>query len=153
MDAGRSRKGSAATMAVNALAELDPSQQVLKRAQYEAFTFALLDGDVLVRNESYADPENHEYRVEIEEGLPTSCECPADVRYPGACKHRVAVAIRRPILEVAIQMQVVADGRDRSVSNQGADAEPEATGCEHLTEDFPCWECVRTGRRTVPSQE
>ena len=144
---------SGSLMAANALRELNPPEQVLKRAQYEAFAFSLLDGDVLVRNKSYADPENHEYRVQIEEGLPASCDCPADTRYSGACKHRVAVAIRRPILEAATQMQTVGESRGRSQSDAGDESEPEVAGCEHLSEEFPCWECVRTGRRPLPSQE
>jgi len=53
--------------------EFDPPARVLKRAQYKAFAFELLDGDVRVRNESYADPAAHEDRVRIQDGVPDSC--------------------------------------------------------------------------------
>ena len=85
----------------------DPTNRVLKRAQYEAFEFLLFDGDILVRNESYADPSNHEYRVTIADGFPTVCECPADATYEGPCKHRVAVGIRPKILDLFRQMKTI----------------------------------------------
>jgi hypothetical protein len=77
----------------------DVPTRILKRAQYEAFAFEWFDGDVLVRNESYADPDDHEYLVTVDGGRPIACTCPADARFDHPCKHRVAVAIRRPILE------------------------------------------------------
>lgn len=91
------------------LARLDPADRVLNRAQYEAFAFSLLEGDIRVRNESYPEPGNHEYRVAVVDGLPVSCECPADAKFEGPCKHRVAVAIRPALLELATSMQAVAD--------------------------------------------
>jgi hypothetical protein len=137
----------------NSLSQLDPSKRILKRAQYEAFAFYLQDGHVLVRNESHAEPANHEYRVTIENGHPTSCECPADEHTEEACKHRVGVAIRPSIIESADEMQALTDGgveaKPNVVEDQSEDEAPEP-GCEHLSEDFPCWECVRTGRREVP---
>lgn len=87
------------------ISQLDPTKRVLKRAQYEAFKFSLLNGNVLVRNASYSDPTEHEYLVTVHDGLPKSCDCPADTHSQGPCKHRVAVAIRTSILEAAIAMQ------------------------------------------------
>ncbi|ELZ01021.1 SWIM zinc finger family protein [Natrialba aegyptia] len=84
---------------------LDPTQRTLRRAQYEAFEFELVAQGVLVRNASHANPEDHEYLVTIEDGLPHSCPCPADEHHQGACKHRVAVAIRTPVLEAARNAQ------------------------------------------------
>jgi len=81
-------------MATTLLDSLEPTNRVLKRAQYEAFEFSLLDGDVRVRNESHQNPADHEYRVTVVDGVPETCECPADTVSDGACKHRVAVAIR-----------------------------------------------------------
>ena len=81
------------------LTDLEYSSRVLKRAQYEAFAFSLYEGDILVRNESHADPAAHEYRVTIADGQPIACECPADERWEQACKHRVAVAVRPAILD------------------------------------------------------
>ena len=40
----------------------DVPNRILKRAQYEAFAFAWVDGEVRVRNESHAEPSAHEYR-------------------------------------------------------------------------------------------
>jgi hypothetical protein len=71
------------------------------------------DGDVLIRNESHLDPANHKYRVTVVDGIPESCECPADERFDGPCKHRTAIAIRPTILDVATQMQLVDGGRSR----------------------------------------
>ncbi|RBI60030.1 SWIM zinc finger family protein [halophilic archaeon] len=92
------------------LNRLDPTNRVLTRAQYEAFAFTLLNGDVQVRNKSHPNPENHEYLVTIRDGVPVACECPADETDDGPCKHRVAVAIRLRILEIVATMQLVADG-------------------------------------------
>jgi hypothetical protein len=136
------------------LARLDPTNRVLKRAQYEAFAFALFDGDVQVRNESYSTPEHHEYRVTIHDGVPVACGCPADTTYDGPCKHRVAVAIRPRILTVVAKIQVVADGgshvNDRAPATQeSADESPKSCDCDDLG-GFPCWECIRTGRRGLP---
>lgn len=77
---------------------------VLERAQTEPFSFTidLVSAGVRARNDQYANPDDHEYLVTIEDGVPVRCECPADAYYPWACKHRVAVAIRRPVLDAAI---------------------------------------------------
>ncbi|REA00518.1 hypothetical protein DEQ92_19810 [Haloferax sp. Atlit-6N] len=142
-------------MSESLLARLSPTKRVLKRAQYEAFEFSLLDGDVLVHNASHADPENHEYNVRIVNGVPDACECPADEKYTGPCKHRVAVAIRRPILDAVEQMQIVADGgvvsNEQSKAEVDDDATPDDCDCELLDNDFPCWVCVDSGRRELPS--
>jgi hypothetical protein len=140
------------TMTEPLLAELDPTDRVLKRAQYEAFEFSLFDGDVLVRNESYADPENHEYRVRFVDGVPASCECPDDDAYPGPCKHRVAVAIRRPIVDAVQQRQIAADGGviNEQPPNTSDETKSETCDCGELPDDFPCWECVESGRRDIP---
>lgn len=143
------------SMKEHPLTILSPNRRVLKRAQYEAFEFSLYEDDILVRNESYADPENHEYRVIVEDGLPTHCTCPADARYPGPCKHRVAVAIRRPVLDAVRTMQLVADGGvpPRTDTEPETDETPCEYGCDEHPEAFPCWECVRTGRRSLPGEE
>jgi len=87
------------------LADLAYSPRALKRAQYEALQFSLVEGDVLVRNASHAEPATHEYRVSIADDRPVACECPAGVQYETACKHRVAVAIRPAVLEAAVRVQ------------------------------------------------
>jgi len=140
---------------------LDAPTRILKRAQYEALTFELFETNVLVRNESHADPEDHEYFVTIEDCLPVSCTCPADEHYDNACKHRVAVAMRRPIIDFAKQTKLVADGgsirseklRDASPSDHTVDEREETADvpdcdCEALPDEFPCWECYRTGQQS-----
>jgi hypothetical protein len=100
-----------ATTRTHPLTTLEFSQRVRKRAEYEALTFSLVPDGVLVRNESYADPANHEYIVQVRDGIPIVCDCPADVNFAGACKHRVAVAMRRPILDAVGRMYAVSTGR------------------------------------------
>ena len=134
------------------LARLEFSSRVRKRAQYEAYEFTLTTDGVRVRNTSYADPENHEYHVAVEDGLPVACTCPADRKFEGACKHRVAVAIRRPVLDACVERQAVADGGQ--VGCHGSEhksripafdresrGDPEVDGAE----DEPCEVCAGLG--------
>ncbi|WP_324665391.1 SWIM zinc finger family protein [Haloarcula sediminis] len=147
------------------LEHLEFSKRVAKRAQYEALDISICETDILVRNESHANPEDHEYTVSIDEGIPVSCTCPADARFDGACKHRVAVAIRRPLLDTLQSMKrgeppLAADG-GLSASQAGkdhtSDTSPAPTDsvtefldrdseeCSECLSDFPCWGCYRTG--------
>lgn len=75
------------------LEALDFSTRVAQRAQDEAFSFTVLPDGIRVRNESYSTPTAHEYEIAVDDGIPVNCSCPADDRYRGACKHRVAVSI------------------------------------------------------------
>ena len=141
----------------NPFGELEATTRTVKRAQYEALEFALSPDGVQVRNNSHANPDDHEYLDEIVDGVPVSCTCPADANYSGACKHRVAIAIRRPILEAVKHQQLVADGGIKSQASTQDDSESEHTGevdsecgCDDLSDDFPCWECYRSGRRELP---
>jgi len=144
------------------LAKLDVTNRVVKRAQYEAFEFSVdaVTGGVLVRNTSHADPANHQYLVTVQDGLPVRCECPADENYEGACKHRAAVAIRRPLLDAVQTAQLVADGgvtsgpSDATRDSAESDSEPDRDecSCASLPGEFPCWECYRTGRRDLPKE-
>ncbi|WP_256290841.1 SWIM zinc finger family protein [Halobellus inordinatus] len=136
------------------LDSLEPTTRVLKRAQYEAFEFSLLDGDVCVRNNSHQNPSEHEYRVTVVDGVPAACECPADAAYGGPCKHRVAVAIRPRILDIATKMRAVAYGGvvtdgDR-LAGQSSDTDTTQCDNEGLAADFPCSECVCADRRSFP---
>ncbi|WP_142859839.1 SWIM zinc finger family protein [Salinigranum halophilum] len=112
---------------IHPLAQLEFSSRVRKRAQYEAFEFTLVPEGVSVRNRSYADPENHEYTVTVRSGVPLSCTCPADERFAGACKHRVAVAMRHVLLETVRRMQAVTDG------GQPADMDTQSDGSHSPT--------------------
>src|SRR6056297_745453 len=147
----------------NPLSRLEFTNRVAKRAQYEAFEYTLTPEGVTVRNGSHADPENHEYLVTVRDGLPIACTCPADARFDGACKHRVAVAIRRPLLDALARWtqdrSVATDGGPRfteqsstpespseSESSVESSEESPAESCSDCLDTFPCWECYRTGK-------
>lgn len=89
-------------------ATLNPPTRILKRAQYEAFAFSLVEGGVRVRNESHRNPADHEYDVTVSDGVPTDCECPAEAAFEHPCKHRVAIAVRPRILDLVETVQTVA---------------------------------------------
>jgi len=137
----------------NPLSRLEFTKRVAKRAQYEAFEFTLTSEGVHIRNGSHADPSEHEYLVTVHDRLPTACTCPADARFEGACKHRVAIAIRRPILEAA-STHIATDGGtsvDEDHAGEVTDIQSEnPEECTECLDDFPCWECVRTGRKAIP---
>lgn len=107
------------------------STRVLWRAQAQSFSFSLVADAAIdtppvrlqVRTESYADPAAHEYRVTVRDGRPVMCTCPADERYPEACKHRVAVAIRPAVLHAARKLARLDGGwESRYVSIKGSRA-------------------------------
>lgn len=129
-------------------------EQTVKRAQFEALEFNLeAPGMVRVINGSHADPEDHTYRVNVETGVPVACECPAFEYGESPCKHMVAVAIRRPIMEAA-DTSVLADGGTLSTSDPHGLTRED--GCPNGQEgccgpdgdDLPCFECYR--RRAGP---
>ena len=91
-------------MSANVLRDLEVSPEVAKCAQYEEFEFELAaPGLVLARNTNWLNPEDHEYRVNVVDGVPEVCECPAGRHHNGACKHHIAVAIRLPVLNAAVE--------------------------------------------------
>lgn len=149
-------------MGADALTKLEFSARVAKRAQYEAFEFEIQETDILVRNCSHEIPADHEYLVTVQQGIPIACECPADEHAETACKHRVAVAIREPVLSAVTERpSVVADGGTKPTPGQPTDRAdssavtededgPGDCDCSELDSEFPCWECVRTGRRELP---
>lgn len=85
-----------------------------KRAQYEQFTFVVLEnGHVNVRNDSYGSEANdHIYSVNPVDG---SCSCPHHVHRGARCKHIRAVA-NAPLIVSSARVasanynQVVTDG-------------------------------------------
>lgn len=147
-------------MCQNALARLDVNAQTAKRAQWEAFEFRLTAGSVEVRNESHPAGEvaDHTYSVEVEDGVPVACDCPADEYQSGACKHRVAVAIREPLLDAASEARTPASASEdvpADVATDGGRAveqgaaytkhveSPEQGGQEYAR-------CTGCGREIVP---
>ena len=134
------------------LSQLEYTNRTLKRAQYEAFQFSLINEKICVRNESHAEPEQHEYLVTVEDGIPISCECPADAHYDGACKHRIAVAIRAPVLKASTHVQAIADG-SLVIEHTDENDDDEAVACDCIEHPgkYPCWECVESGRVEYPA--
>ncbi|QLH81378.1 SWIM zinc finger family protein [Halosimplex pelagicum] len=137
------------------LSQLEFTSPVAKRAQYEAFEFTLVSGAVQIRNGSHEHPSEHEYLVRIDDGVPASCTCLADEHYEGACKHRVAVAIRRPLVDAIATKtdpKVVAPdgGRIDTQADSGESGSVPDRECSECLDDFPCWECVRTGKKPIP---
>ena len=142
------------------LTRLEVSPGPRRRAQIEPFTFTLVQGGVRVTNHRYEQPTNHSYVVTVADGVPVACECPADAHYDSACKHRLAVAIRTPVLQAATK-RALADGGTRATdptddnrptpdcTDQPADDTPEWCDCSGLEDDFPCFECVERGRKPL----
>jgi len=93
------------TFDIDAVDALEFTENTGKRAVYEEYEFRPLGGgDVEVENLSHGDAddgEDHSYVVHVVGGLPSDCECPADEYHEGACKHRVALAMRPALLEVS----------------------------------------------------
>ncbi|MDT3433276.1 SWIM zinc finger family protein [Haloarcula sp. 1CSR25-25] len=139
------------------------SSRVAKRAQYERFDITPVESGFRVRNESHANPAEHEYLIAMDGSVPSACTCPADERFDSACKHRVAIAIRRPDRDLA-QSQSTDTPHIRSDGGPAVDSGTEQAGvagelhqhtskddpddCEDCLPDVPCWECYRLGRRT-----
>ena len=136
-------------MSANTLRRLETDATTEKRAQYEAFQFALENtGSVRVRNESHADPSDHEYSVDVRaDGTPTACTCPAYEHYDGACKHMVAVAIREPVHDAA----AVSDDEADDTTEDGDGDNPCVADCERCPgpnsadDRLPCFECAMRG--------
>ncbi|MFC4407908.1 SWIM zinc finger family protein [Haloarchaeobius iranensis] len=104
-------------------------------------------------NCSHADPTEHRYLVRVTDGLPASCSCPADERFDGACKHRVAVAIRGPVLGAARRNTVATDGGLVPVEHSdAASADKDDCDCSELPDGVPCWPCFRDGEREFENE-
>lgn len=92
-------------MSLDPIDALEFSEKTGKRAVYEEFSFRPRGGgDIEVENLSHGDDsDEHTYTVHVVGGIPSDCSCPADTynTVEGACKHRVAVAMRPAVLQAA----------------------------------------------------
>jgi len=89
---------------MSAVKNLEFTRATGKRAVYEALSFSVGAGYVTVTNESHPDPDAHRYRVDVVNGEPTRCTCPAAQYHcpPGeACKHQLAVALAPAVCDAA----------------------------------------------------
>jgi len=129
---------------IDAVDVLEFSDETGKRAVYEEFSFHDLGGgSVTVRNDSHGDDaEAHEYAVHVVGGIPSDCECPADQYHDGACKHRVAVALRPAILEAA-----EADQAEPVLATDGGGVPEHLTVMQSITGDdvYHCQTCGGEG--------
>jgi len=135
---------------------------------------------VRVTNASYgAEKADHSYLVGVEDRdgvlVPAECECPADKyneKYD--CKHKVALAtVGGPVvLEASVNYPTPTGNPERSNASRlsdklradggattegvGGESKPLDAGerdecdCAELSDDFPCWPCVRDGKRELP---
>ncbi|WP_435158696.1 SWIM zinc finger family protein [Haladaptatus sp. DFWS20] len=111
------------------------------RAQAEQFSFDVdAPGLVEVTNESHENPEENQYTVSIDDVTEKlmACTCPHHVHRNAFCKHMAAV-------EGATD-----DGTLHAFPSRDDDTEPEDCDCENLG-DFPCWPCIRVGRKELPN--
>jgi len=88
-------------MATTLLDSLEPTNRVLKRAQYEAFEFFFFSMEMSAFATKVIKIQRIMNTASLVDGVPETCECPADTVSDGACKHRVAVAIRPKILSIS----------------------------------------------------
>ncbi|AAG19403.1 SWIM zinc finger family protein [Halobacterium salinarum] len=160
--------------------ELNFGAKTSKRAGWEAWEFSIEAPHLVrVTNASYGfEKEDHSYLVGVKDRdgdlIPAECECPAD-KYNEEydCKHKVALAtIGGPVIlqaaadcptptvdsgETTTQTleELRADGgaiSDRTVEESPPlnEAKPDECACGDLCDDFPCFECVRTGEKELP---
>jgi len=159
---GAGAQACAPELLMHPLAALTFSTRVAKRAQYERFDIRPVGGGFQVRNESHANPADHEYFVEMDGSVPRICTCPADERFDGACKHRVAIAIRRPkgnqtCGSSQVRARISGDGGATLDSDTGKGAPADGTNrltddsnadkCTECLPEFPCWDCYQRGRQ------
>lgn len=110
-------------------------EKTLKRARWEHLRLAAVPGArrVNVCNVSYGVQEKaeHTYTVTIgPDGLPTDCGCPAAEYQSGPCKHAVAVAGDREVLDAAMH------GGSEPSTDAGADEQVATDGGRPTTEDY-----------------
>jgi len=161
------------------VSHLDFTPRTSKRVTWEQFEFTI-EGPHLVRvtNASYGFlKDEHSYTVGVAERdgqlLPAECDCPADLHHDTDCKHKVALGL----CGGSVVMQAAADYNPASGAEPRHDASTAAeklrtdggeleTGqarsplldepnhaecdCTELPGDFPCWPCVRYGRKELP---
>lgn len=136
------------------------NENVQKRANYEAFDFAVCgDGEhVNVRNTSYGDDSNsHIYTVTIENGTVQSCTCPDHKYRERTCKHMTATENNTTVMNAtssAVTQALTDGGTDDS--DGGSDDSDQCRTDEHTSYCPQCAVAVtgdynhRTGRFECP---
>ena len=134
---------------------------------------------VRVTNAFYGfEKADHSYLVGVEDCdgvlVPAECECPADkYNEDYDCKHKVALASvsGSVVLEASVNFPTLKGNPERSnastvadklradggATTEGAGGKskpldalvPEECDCAGLSNDFPCWPCVKDGRKEL----
>jgi hypothetical protein len=133
------------TMSTKSPTELESDEKAQKRAQWEQFGFCLeAPGQVEVTNESHDNPAEHQYVVTLDDvtGDAMACTCPHHVHRSAFCKHMTAV-------ENATDDGTLTAFPSDDETNED-DTESAECDCDDLN-GFPCWPCVRTGRKELPN--
>ena len=131
-------------------------EQTLKRARWEHLRLAACPGTrrVNVCNLSYGVHEkaDHTYTVTVERGQPTDCTCPAAEYQSGPCKHVVAVAADRAVLDEAMHgdsdsvrqyTEAEADANQPVATDGGRDPDHRCEQCgREGVESYVCDECA-----------
>ncbi|ODR79565.1 hypothetical protein BG842_06580 [Haladaptatus sp. W1] len=98
-------------------------------------------GLIEVTNESHENPAEHQYVVSIDDVTEElmACTCPHHIHRNAFCKHMAAVE------------NATDDGTLNAFPSEDEDdTNPEDCDCDGLN-GFPCWPCVRTGRKELPN--
>jgi hypothetical protein len=97
---------------------------------------------VEVTNKSYENPADHQYVVSIDDVTEEllACTCPHHLHRNAYCKHMAAVD------------NATDDGTLDAFPSEDNEDDPEQEDCDcDGLGGFPCWECVRAGRKTTPN--
>ncbi|WP_231189025.1 SWIM zinc finger family protein [Haladaptatus sp. DYF46] len=135
-------------------ASLEAAETAQKRAQTEQFSFQIeAPGMVEVTNESHDNPTEHRYFVTLDDvtGDAMACTCPHHVHRSAFCKHMTGVedAAADGDLDV-FPSEDNDESDDVEAPSDDENKPPEDYDCDGLG-GFPCWPCVRTGRKELPN--
>jgi len=159
----------------NAVEHLSFGAKTEKRVTWEAWEFAVEAPHLIrVTNASYGFKKaDHSYLVGVEDCdgvlVPAECECPADMyRDDYDCKHKLALAVVGGAVVLGAAVDYPTDSNASSGETQartdggvtteetGEESHPldaeerEECDCAELSNGFPCWPCVRDGKRELP---
>lgn len=143
-----------------------------KRVAWEAWEFTVVGPHLVeVTNASYGfEKDDHSYTVGVEDrgelAVPAECDCPADMYHEDYdCKHKVALAAvgGETVLKASVNFATPSENSERPNASTVADklrtdggesksfdaSKHEECDCAGLSNDFPCWSCVRDGKRKL----
>jgi hypothetical protein len=137
-------------MSTKQSAALEADETAKKRAQWEQFSFDVeAPGMVEVTNESHENPAEHRYIVTLDDvtGEAMACTSPHHVHRSAFCKHMAAVDT---VTDDGTLTACPSEDDEETTDETDDESEMTECDCDGLG-GFPCWECVRTGRRKLPN--